>query len=302
MTQMTFISDTKEEALYEGPSFRHSYLSVNGVRLHLLEAGSGPLVILLHGFPENCYAWSGQIPPLVKAGFRVVAPDLRGYHASDKPKGIHAYRLDQLASDVEALILALGEDSAYVVGHDWGGVIAWMVAMMFPERVRKLIIINAPHPTRYLQMLWRTTQLLRSWYVFFFLCPYLPERIIKMNRCQRVRHLFMNDPIKSDVYSSDQIDLFILGLSLPKALTSGLNYYRAGILYGFKILSTRSRPIHVPTLIIWGEKDRYLDIRLIDQLEPLLTSLTIQRFPDASHWVIAEYPERVSRAIIGFLA
>ena len=299
---MNLVSNSSELTLSDGVCLRQRYLSVNGVRLHLLEAGSGPLVILLHGFPENCYGWLGQIPALVKAGYRVVAPDLRGYNLSEKPKGLNAYRLDLLALDIEALIIALGEDSAHVVGHDWGGVIAWMVAMMFPERVRKLIIINAPHPTRYLQMLWRTTQLLRSWYVFFFLCPYWPERIIRMNRFQRVRQLFMNDPIKPDVYSNAQIDGFIKGLSISNALTSGLNYYRAGVLYGFKILSTHSRPIHMPTLVIWGEKDRYLDIRLIDQLNPLATSLTIQRFADASHWVMAEHPQRVSRAIISFLS
>ena len=123
-----------------------------------------------------------------------------------------------------------------------------------------------------------------------------------MNRFQRVRQLFMNDPIKPGVYPNAQIDEFINGLSISNALTAGLNYYRAGVLYGFKILRTHSRPIHVPTLIIWGEKDRYLDIRLLDQLEPLVTSLTIQRFANASHWVIAEHPQRVSRAIISFLA
>ena len=221
---MNLVSNSSELTLSDGVCLHQRYLSVNGVRLHLLEAGSGPLVILLHGFPENCYGWLGQIPALVKAGYRVVAPDLRGYNLSEKPKGLNAYRLDQLASDVEALIFALGEDAAHVVGHDWGGVIAWMVAMMFPERVRKLIIINAPHPTRYLQLLWRTTQLLRSWYVFFFWCPYWPERIIRMNRFQRVRQLFMNDPIKPGVYPNAQIDGFINGLSISNALTAGLNY------------------------------------------------------------------------------
>jgi pimeloyl-ACP methyl ester carboxylesterase len=155
------------------------FASVNGIRLHYVEAGTGPLVLLLHGFPEFWGSWRHQIPALADAGFRVLAPDLRGYNLSSKPAGVESYRVAELVGDVVGLIRHAGEERATVVGHDWGGAIAWATAMRRGERIHRLIILNAPHPAAYLRELRRPGQLLRSWYVFFFQLPLLPECLVR---------------------------------------------------------------------------------------------------------------------------
>ena len=152
----------------------HRDAVVNGVRLHYVESGSGPPVILLHGFPEFWYAWRQQIPALAAAGFRVVALDQRGYNTSAKPKGIQHYQLETLADDVLGMIHAVGEEKAVVVGHDWGGAVAWAFAMRHPEAVDKLIVLNAPHPRRFLEELRGFAQLRKSWYILLFQLPWLP--------------------------------------------------------------------------------------------------------------------------------
>src|SRR4029453_11043505 len=146
----------------------HRWIEVGGLRLHCVEAGTGPLVVLLHGFPEFWYAWRHQLPALADAGYRVVAPDLPGYHTSDKPPRVRDYRPRLLAQEVADLILALGADSATVAGHDWGGALAWLLAMHHPERVQRLVVLNAPHPIRFLKGLTSPRQLRRSWYLLAF--------------------------------------------------------------------------------------------------------------------------------------
>ena len=170
---------------------------VNGIFLNCFEEGpaDGPAVILLHGFPEFSYAWRHQIPPLAAAGFRVIAPDLRGYNLSDKPKGVRAYRIEELVADVAGLIEFAG-GSAVLVGHDWGGIIGWFTAIRHPKLVRKLIILNAPHPAAYLRELKRPAQLLRSWYVLFFRLPWLPEAMLKLNDFALPRRLFRQGPAR----------------------------------------------------------------------------------------------------------
>jgi pimeloyl-ACP methyl ester carboxylesterase len=167
------------DEMLRGVELAHRYADLGDVRLHYVEAGEGPLVLLLHGFPQFWYQWRHQIPALVEAGFRVVAPDMRGYNLSDKPLGVQAYRVELLARDVERLILACGEWTADVVGHDWGAIAAWVVAMRHPDRVGKLAILNVPHPARFLDGLLSPMQLLRSSYVSFFQIPRLPEEVIR---------------------------------------------------------------------------------------------------------------------------
>ena len=160
---------------------RDGYADVGDVRLHYVEAGDGPLVVLLHGFPEFWYGWRLQIAPLAAAGFRVVAPDLRGYNLSSKPDGIGAYGADQLAADVRGLIQERGAESALVVGHDWGGTVAWTLAMNHPEVVDRLAILNAAHPRKLNEGLRHPSQLRRSWYFFYFQLPGLPEHHVRAN-------------------------------------------------------------------------------------------------------------------------
>ena len=162
-----------------GVELADRYADLGDVRLHYVEAGEGPLVLLLHGFPQFWYQWRHQVPALVEAGFRVVAPDMRGYNLSDKPPGVRPYRLELLARDVKRLILACGEGKADVVGHDWGAIAAWIAAMRYPGRVGRLAILNVPHPARFPEGLLSPRQLLRSSYVFFFQIPRLPEEAIR---------------------------------------------------------------------------------------------------------------------------
>src|SRR5215208_2983675 len=176
---------------------RHHFVVANGLRFHCVEAGSGPLVLLLHGFPEFWYGWRHQIPALAQR-FRVVAPDLRGYNLSDKPSGFS--RLDTLVGDVTGLIVALGEERAAVVGHDWGGVIAWATSMWAPSRVERLAILNAPHLGAYVRELrrgWR--QRLRSWYVGLFQVPRVPELMLGAGRCRGIAEMLRASAISRDV-------------------------------------------------------------------------------------------------------
>ena len=279
----------------------HRYVTINGVRLHYVEYGKGPLIILLHGFPECWYAWRFQLPALAEAGFRVVAPDLRGYNLSDKPQGVGQYRLELLANDVKGLIRALGADSAVLVGHDWGGVIAWYLAMHEPRLVSKLIVLNAPHPQRYLEELRSPGQLLRSWYVFFFQLPWLPEFLIRVGGFAGLKHRLRHEPVHANAFDPATIDVYLQALAQPGALTAAINYYRAGLRGLREGLSQRIKPIDSPTLIIWGEQDRYLGRRLLEGLEPWVADLTLERIADASHWVQAEAPERVNERILQFI-
>ncbi len=277
------------------------FVSVNGVRLHIIEHGKGPLVVLLHGFPEYWYAWRFQLPALAEAGYRVVAPDLRGYNLSGKPTGVGQYRLPLLVEDVKCLIHALGEEQAIVVGHDWGGVIAWHLAAFAPDMVRKLIILNAPHPQRYLEEIKTVRQLLRSWYVLFFQLPCLPELCIKWSGFAGLGHRLRTEPLHAQAFDEATITAYQQALAQPGALTAALNYYRAGFR---SLVAGQSQPmssIEAPTLVIWGEQDRYLGLELLDGLERRVRELTIKRIPDASHWVQAEVPEQVNAIMLKFM-
>src|SRR4030081_3560527 len=171
-----------------GIELREGYAEVGDVNLHYVEAGSGPLIVLLHGFPEFWFGWRLQIAPLAAAGFRVVAPDLRGYNLSSKPDGVKAYSADQLAGDVPGLIRERGAESALLVGHDWGGTVAWATAMNHPEVVDRLAILNAAHPRRLQQGLRSPHQLRKLWYFFFFATPGLPEDVVRLRDWHFFRH------------------------------------------------------------------------------------------------------------------
>ena len=174
-------------------ALKHRQVRTNGVRLHCVVDGDGPLVVLLHGFPEFWYSWRHQIPALATR-FRVVAPDLRGYNESEKPAGVAAYAMPELVADVEGLVHAFGERDAAIVGHDWGGGIAWFVAMERPPVTRKLVVLNCPHPAMMAQSLrGNPRQLARSWYMFFFQIPWLPEFLLKLGHARPVRDQVVGD-------------------------------------------------------------------------------------------------------------
>ena len=278
---------------------------VNDVRLHWVEQGAGPLVVLLHGFPEFWWGWHRQIPALAAAGFRVVAPDMRGYNLSEKPKGAASYRVSILLEDIASLIRHLGEARAHVAGHDWGGVVAWRLAMAHPELVDRLVIANAPHPAVFVRELKRPRQLLRSWYAMFFQLPLLPEALFRANDYAMLERIFRKGPARPGAFSDDDIRHYREAMSRPGALTAMLDYYRTFARNlgrrGGPAGGERTRIVTQPTLVIWGERDTALDPHNLDGLEEYVPDLRIECLPNASHWVLADEPDRVSELMIGFL-
>ena len=275
---------------------------MDAVRLSLVEAGpvTAPAVLLLHGFPEFSYSWRHQIHFLAQAGFRVLAPDLRGYNTSDKPVGVKEYRIDRLVADVINLLDRHQIREVYLAGHDWGGIIAWHVAMWHPERIAKLAILNAPHPAAYLRELRTPSQLMRSWYVFFFQLPWLPELLMRANNFAALRHLFREGPARLSPTPDEDVDRYLAAISRPGALTAMINYYRAAMRMVPFPASRRFPPIHMPTLLIWGCQDRYLTPSLADGLEAWVTRLHVERLPEATHWVQNDAPDKVNRLLGDF--
>ncbi len=287
---------TWDDALVE-----HRYADVGGVRLHYAEAGRGPLVVLLHGFPEFWYSWKHQIPALVAAGYRVVAPDLRGYNLSGKPERVSSYFIETLAGDVEGLIRACGESEAHVVGHDWGAAVAWVFAMIHPSRLRRLAILNVPHPVTFDRGLRTWRQLKKSWYIFYFQLPWFPERMMRARGYGAVRAVLRRDPVRKDAFSKEDVARYVEAMGQPGCLTAAINYYRAIFRRRPSTLIARFRPIEKPVLVLWGEQDRYLGLELAEPDAAWVKDVRVVRFPDASHWVHWDVPEEVNRRLIGFL-
>jgi pimeloyl-ACP methyl ester carboxylesterase len=282
-------------------TLHHHFALANGIRLHYVEAGSGPLVVLLHGFPEFWYSWRHQIPVLAAHGYRVIAPDLRGYNQSDKPAGLRPYRLDVLADDVAGLIAEAGADRATVVGHDWGGVIAWHLPGRHPGRVDRLAILNAPHPRAWLRELRRFEQRCRSAYILFFQLPAWPELLWRCHNFALLAHILRRQPQRPGAFSEEDIRAYKAALSQPGALTASLSYYRAAWRFQARRVARAMPPIQVPVLLVWGERDPYLGVRLTEDLAPWVPHICLQRLPHASHWVQNDAPEEVNRLLLDFL-
>ncbi len=286
----------EESGLQEG------FADLGEVRLHYVEAGEGPLVVLLHGFPEFWFGWRYQIPALAAAGFRVVAPDMRGYNLSSRPQGVTAYDTERLAADVRGLIHHLGAQSACLAGHDWGAAVAWVTAMNHPEVVRRLAILNVPHPRRLLAGLRHPRQLAKSWYMFAFQLPWLPERMVRAQNWRLFRYGFEHDA-RPGAFPPQDIDRYIEAWSQPGATTAMINYYRAIFRQSPKRAEARIRRVEAPTLVIWGQRDRYLTPELAEPDRRDVPNLErVVRLPTATHWVQHDEPERVSQLLIDFFA
>ena len=279
----------------------YQYIETNGIRLHVAQAGSeeNPLVILLHGFPEFSYGWRKQIPYLVDAGYRVWAPDQRGYNLSDKPDGLAAYSIDELAADVIGLIDAAGEKKAFLVGHDWGAAVAWWVAAKYPERLKKLVILNVPHHSVMRKnLLGNFAQLRKSWYMFFFQIPWLPEFLAKQqNWKMSVESLVKTS--RRGTFTEEDLLQYRQAWSQPKAYESMLNWYRAMLQKPPKRLA--SSRITVPTLLIWGAKDKFLGKEMAQPSIDRCDDGQLVFIEEATHWVQHEEAERVNQFISSFL-
>ena len=277
---------------------REGYADIGDVQLHYVEAGEGPLVLLLHGFPEFWYGWRQQIKPLAAAGFRVVAPDMRGYNLSSRPKGVAAYDISRLAADIQRLVGELGAETASLVGHDWGGSVAWATAMNHPEVVERLAILNAAHPRKLSQGLHHPAQLRKSWYFFFFDFPDLPEAVVHADHWHFFRH-FLRDA--RPAFTPAQTERYIEAWSQPGAASGMINYYRSSVRASQKKAEAALRPIKAPTLVIWGQRDRFLGPELAEPEHDDVPNLDrVERLPDASHWVHHDEADRVTELLIDF--
>jgi pimeloyl-ACP methyl ester carboxylesterase len=275
------------------------FVTVDGVRLHYVEAGEGPLVVLLHGFPEFWWSWRHQIPALVEAGYRVVAPDQRGYAQSDKPADWRDYRIERLAADVAGLIVALGEERAFVVGHDWGAAVGWMVATLHPERVERLAILNVPHPATMQRTLQHSPrQLLHSWYMFFFQIPWLPERLMGWGGRRTLESAYRD--ARPGAFTAEDLARYQEALNGPEGFRGPINWYRAALRRSPASARSLYRPIAAPVLVIWGEQDRFLMASMADPDPALVPDVRVVRLPDASHWVQHDEPERVNALLTEF--
>ncbi len=259
-------------------------------------------MLMLHGFPEFWYSWRHQIPEFA-VDYRVVALDLRGYNDSDKPKGIAAYRMSELVNDITGVIRGLGYHRCVLVGHDWGGAIAWNVAYAVPQLLDRLIVMNLPHPAKFAQGLRSPQQILRSWYIFFFQLPVLPEWVLQWNHYAAIGRAFTEMAIDKTAFSPADIAAYKAAVAKPGALTAILNYYR-NIFQSFQSATglTREPKLQVPTLLIWGENDAALGIELTKNTEELVKELTIHYIRQCSHWVQQEQPRQVNQCMRDFLA
>jgi pimeloyl-ACP methyl ester carboxylesterase len=287
-------------------SVRHGYAHVGDVRLHYAESGQGErLVILLHGFPECWYSWRHQLLALGDS-YRVVAPDMRGYNLSSKPPEIKDYLLDRLVDDVTGLVRHLGARDAAIVGHDWGAAVAWEVAQKHPEYVWKLAALQVPPAAVWARNV-TLKQLLRSWYMFFFQLPVLPEWLIRRDNFAGVEKM-LRQTSKRGTFSDADMAIFKSALNEPGAVTAGINYYRANLGPRLRRMLKR-RPytseelIRIPTLFIYGEKDMAIVAETVRAVSEYVDApYTEVRLPMSGHWVQQESPSEVNTALLRFLS
>jgi pimeloyl-ACP methyl ester carboxylesterase len=287
-------------------TIQHGYAQVGDVRLHYAECGSGDqLVILLHGFPEFWYSWRHQLPVLGKS-YHVVAPDMRGFNLSDKPRRVEDYRIEVLVADVVGLIRYFGEERAAVVGHDWGAAVAWAVAQRHPEHVSKLAALQVP-PAAAWRANFTLRQLRRSWYMFFFQLPRVPEWWARANDFARLEEMYKTTTVRPDTFSDDDIAAYKEALRQPGALTSAINYYRANVFRSLRPRregdrKTRDGRIRVPTLFIYGEQDFAVIPDTVRAVERFIDAPYREvRIPDSAHWIQNEAIAEVNAALLEFL-
>lgn len=275
-------------------------IDANGLTFEVDEAGTGSkFALLLHGFPESKFSWRFQIPLLVKLGYRVWAPNLRGYGKTSKPKGVTAYHIDRLVDDAAGLIDAAGAKETLLVAHDWGAVIAWQMAMRKVKPIERLVIMNVPHPLCFLREVRHWDQLRRSWYMFAFQVPFLPERRILANDAEVIARAFTGMAVDRSRFPKEVTDEYRRSAQEPGAATAMVNYYRA-------LLRTRpSFPnqgrVDVPTLMVWGASDKALSNATTNGTERYVKDFTLRMLPDVSHWVQQEAPEKVNAILEAWL-
>jgi epoxide hydrolase 4 len=288
----------------------HRYADVNGVRLHYATAGQGTLIMFAHGFPEFWYAWKAQLAEFGR-DHQAVALDMRGYNLSSKPAAVEQYAVRHLVEDLRALAEALGHRRLILVGHDWGGATAWAFAIKHPEWLAKLVIINAPHPAVFARELRENpAQQQASEYMRWFRGA-TAEALLSADGFARLEQAVLADLLARGAFTEADRRAYLEAWAQPGALTGGLNYYRAARVgppapdgapaTGAGGAPTGDTIVRVPTLVLWGERDRALLTGNLDGLERYVPDLTIRRIPDGTHWVVHEQPALVNRLIRDFI-
>ena len=283
-------------------------LAANGIEIEFIEAGdlrfevltcgdpsSERLALLLHGFPEHAYSWRYQMPMLAKLGYRVWAPNQRGYGNTTRPKRRADYHLDFLLADVGALIDKSGAKSVTLIGHDWGGIVSWFFALRKVGPLERHIVMNLPHPTRFMQALKQKAQRRRSLYALIFQIPWLPELLLRRNEAKAIGDAFYQMAVDKSRFPDEVLEVYRSAAREPGALTAMLNWYRANAFQGtfkdkFEVLET-------PTLMVWGKVDSALGVEMTDATDELVRDFTLRLLPDVSHWVQQEAPEIVNEIV-----
>jgi pimeloyl-ACP methyl ester carboxylesterase len=299
------------------PDVEFIRVAANGINFEVAALGSGDrLALCLHGFPEHAYSWRHQMPLLARLGYRVWAPNLRGYGGTDSPREVSAYRTRTLVEDVAALILASGAKETLLLAHDWGGALAWSLAieqhaksaragdpgLEQPGLIDKLVVMNLPHPACFARELRRPPQLFQSWYMFFFQLPWLPEFMLGRRNARATSSIIRGSSRNPARFTDEDLEVYRANAARPGGLTAMINWYRAlfrGGLRGF-----RSGPIpviHIPTLFLWGDADRALSLRTTQGTDKYVSNLTFRVFPGISHWIQQEAPEAVNAMLEAWL-
>jgi epoxide hydrolase 4 len=270
-------------------------VDANGLTFEVDECGTGSkFALLLHGFPESKFSWRHQIPLLVKLGYRVWAPNLRGYGKTSRPQGVMAYHIDRLVDDVAGLVHAAEAKETLLVSHDWGSIISWHVAMRKAIPLERLVIMNVPHPACFVRQLKTWDQLKRSWYMFLFQVPFLPEWRLLANDAEVVARSFLSMAVDRSRFPKEVLDEYRRSAQEPGAATAMVNYYRA--LSRTKVSVSLPKPgtVDTPTLMIWGASDQALSNATTEGTEKYVRDLTLRLLPNVSHWVQQEAPEKVN--------
>lgn len=288
----------------------HRYAEVNGIRLHYAEAGEGALILFLHGFPEFWYEWKDQLREFGR-DYHAVAPDMRGYNLSEKPEPLEQYQIQHLVEDVRALIDHLGGKPCILVAHDWGGAVAWAFALQHPEYLAKLVIVNMAHPAIFgRELRENAAQQQASQYMLMFRSPEA-EALLSAADYSGLVNAVLAEGLKNGHFTEADKDEYLAAWSQPRALTCGLNYYRAAAIgpptaageaaRGNFAVDPEALVVQVPTLVIWGERDTALLTGNLDGLEEYVPELTLKRIPDGTHWVVHEQPALVNQYMREFI-
>jgi epoxide hydrolase 4 len=286
------------------PDVQFIRVAANGINFEVATMGSGDrLALCLHGFPEHAYSWRHQMPLLARLGFRVWAPNLRGYGGTDSPREVSAYKTRMLVEDVASLIKAAGARETLLLAHDWGGALAWSLAIEQPALIDKLVMMNLPHPACFARELRRPPQLFKSWYMFFFQLPWLPEFLLGRRRGRATSDVIRRTSRDPARFTDEDLEVYRANAARPGGLTAMINWYRALFRGGsLRRFSGGNVPIiRIPTLFLWGDADTALSLRTTRETEKYVSNLTFRVFPGVSHWIQQEAPETVNAMLEAWL-